>query len=326
MVTMRDIAEKCGVSIMTVSRVLNEPNLVSDATKELILEACESLGYIPNSAAKALVTKETNMIGLVVPDVNYYYTNIIKSITLTLESRGYGLLLCPYDHRKEKEAEYLSYLLQGRIDGIILFPSSLNKDDYVSTNKATTLVVANRIIDGLDASSVSSDNYAGSVKIMEHILSKGYKRVGAIRADTTLGSFNDRLRGYKDVLFNNGIEYDESIVCASKGLFFHEGYTYAEQLISKGVDSIFAFNDMCALGVLKYCSDNAIAVPGDIGVAGFDNIQYLELFDHGLTTVDYNGLILGEQVSTLILNEISNPDFPKRSIVLDPELIIRKTV
>ena len=92
------------------------------------------------------------------------------------------------------------------------------------------------------------------------------------------------------------------------------------------MDSIFAFNDVCALGVLRYCSDNNISVPGDIGVAGFDNIQYLELFDHKLTTVDYNGLLLGERVSAVVLEEIRNPKCPKSTIILNPNLIIGETV
>jgi len=322
---MKDIADKCGVSIMTVSRVINNSGLVSDDTKRMILSACAELGYIPNSAAKALVTKETNMIGLVVPDVNYYYANIIKSITTYLDSCNYGLLLCSYDHNKEKELEFLYYLLQGRVDGIILFPNIPRKEDYLNVIGKLPLVVANRNVPGLNAGYVGSDNYAGSIKIMEYMIEKGYKRIGAIHADLNIESFGGRMRGYKDVLKKNHIPYDESIVCDSK-LLFHEGYKYAEYLTGKNVDAVFAFNDVCALGVLKFCSDKNISVPGDLGVAGFDNIQYLELFDHKLTTVDYNGILLGEQAAVLMVDEIRYPHLPKRSIILDPKLITGETV
>ena len=325
MITMRDIADKLGVSTMTVSRVLNGSDLVSEATKVAVLEACDRLGYIPNYAAKALVTKETNMIGLVVPDVNYYYANIIKSITLSLDSCGYGLLLCPYDHKKEKEIEYLHYLLQGRVDGIIIFPMSPNKLDYVNVINKTAMVFANRMAEGLNASFVGSDNYSGSVKMVEYMLHKGYRRIGIIHSDLNYDSFGDRMRGYKDVLAKNGISYNASLAYDSR-LLFKEGYQYAKQLIAKGVDSIFAFNDVCALGVLRYCSDNNISVPGDIGVAGFDNIQYLELFDHKLTTIDYNGLLLGEKVSAVVLDEIRNPKCPKSTTILNPNLIIGETL
>lgn len=325
MITMRDIANKCGVSTMTVSRALNDSDLVSKSTKAVILETCDKLGYIPNFAAKALVTKETNMIGLLIPDVNYYYANIIKSITLSLESSGYGLLLCSYDHKKEKELEYLHYLLQGRVDGIIIFPIVPYMQDYVNVIDKIATVFVSRIAKGLNASFVGSDNYAGSVKIVEYMINKGYKRIGVIHSDLNFDSFGDRMRGYKDIIAKYGINYDADIVCNSK-LLFQEGYQYAGHLISKGVDSIFAFNDVCALGVLRYCSDNKLSVPGDIGVAGFDNIQYLELFNHKLTTVDYNGLLLGERASDIILEEIRNPKRRKSTTILNPNLIIGETV
>jgi len=325
MITMKDIADRCGVSVMTVSRVINGSGLVSGETRKLIMDTCKELGYIPNSAAKALVTKETNMIGLVVPDVNYYYANIIKSISAYSDACGYGLLLCSYDHKKEKELEYLYYLLQGRVDGIILFPIYPREDDYINIINKLPVVIANRTVSNLNTSYVGSDNYAGSVKIMEYLIEKGYKRIGAIHSDLSIESFGGRMRGYKDILAKYGISYDDSIVFDSR-LLFNEGYDYAKHMISANVDAVFAFNDVCALGVMKYCADNDISVPGDIGVAGFDNIQYLELFDHKLTTVDYNGILLGEQAAVVVIDEIRNPHLPKRSIILDPKLISGKTV
>lgn len=325
MITMQDIANHCGVSLMTVSRVLNGSGKISSTTTKRVLDTCEKLGYIPNSAAKTLVTKKTRMIGLVVPDVNYYYANIIQSIITYLDSRGYGLLLCSYDRNKEKETEYLHYLLQGRVDGIILFPIHAKKEDYENVVDKTTLVIANRPTPGLNACFVSSDNYSGSMKIIEHMISKGYKRIGVIHSDLSVESFSQRMRGYKDILAKYGISYDENIVCESR-LLFDEGYASAEYLLSNNVDSIFAFNDVCALGAMKYCSDNNIKVPGDIGVAGFDNIHYLELFNHKLTTVDYNGILLGEQAAMMILDEIHDPQPAKRSIILDPTLILGETV
>jgi len=325
MVTMKDIAEKCGVSTMTVSRAINGSDLVSEATKTMILETCERLGYIPNSAAKSLVTKETNMIGLVVPDIDYYYADIIKSITHFLEERGYGLLLCAYDQKREKEIEYLYYLLQGRVDGIILFPFNPRRQDYVNVIDKIPMVFANKFPDGLNANFVGSDNYAGAVKMMEHILSKGHRRIGLIHTDLSHKTFMDRLRGYKDVLAQNNMPYDDSIICDTK-LTFQNGYRCAEYLVSKNVDAIFALNDVCAMGAVRYCSDNNISVPGDIGIAGYDNIQYLEMFDHKLTTVDYNGVLLGEQVASVVLEEVCNPQIPKRSIILNPQLIAGRTV
>ena len=325
MITMREIADACDVSIMTVSRSLNNSRLVSKNTKKKVLEACKTLGYIPNSVAKTLVTRKTNMIGLVVPDIDYFYADIIKSITLALENRNYGVLLCDYNHDKKKEIEYLYYLLQGRVDGIILFPINPTKQDYEGFIDRLPIVFANKFATGLNVSFVGSDNYSGTVQLIEYMIAKEYKRIGVIYSDLSHKSFNDRMRGYKNTLNKHGIAFDDKIICESR-LLFKEGYHFSEQLIAKGVDSIFAFNDVCAMGIVRYCSDNGIKVPGDIGVAGYDNITYLELFNHKLTTVDFKGVMLGSKLADLILNEISNPQLLKRTIILSPELVFGETV
>jgi len=325
LVTIKDIANDCGVSSMTVSRVLNGSHLVAEDTKKMVLEACENLGYIPNSAAKALITKETKIIGLIIPAIDHYYTDVIKAITLCLDERDYGLLLCNYDRKREKEKDYMNYLLQGRVDGIILFPSSRSKLNYIKIVDKIPVIFANRRFLGLNASFVGIDNYAGSVKMVDYMIDQGYKRIGVIHPSLNHKSFKDRLQGYKDVLEQNGIAYDESIVCEAE-LFFDNGYKCAEELVAKGVDSIFAFNDVCAMGVIRYCSDNELSVPGDIGVAGFDNIRYLEMFNHRLTTIDQNVTMIGENLASIILDEINNPSLSKRSLILSPTLVAGRTI
>jgi DNA-binding LacI/PurR family transcriptional regulator len=313
---------------MTVSRAINNPSLVAEPTRRMILNACKEMEYIPNSAARALVKKETNMIGLLVPDIDYYYADIIKRITLFLESRNYSLLLCNYDEKRDSEIKYLEYLLQERVDGIIVFPFKMQIEDYIRYLNKIPMIFVNKpsdLIGNYNVSYVGTDNYQGSKILIEYILKKGYRRIGAVHSDLIHNTISDRMRGYKEALSEHGIAYDASIA-RQTNLLFADGYNCAAELINEGVDAIFAFNDVCALGVIKKCMEMGLAIPGDIGIAGYDNINYLDIFGHKLTTVDYNGPIAGEQAATVLLEEIENPELPKRTTILNPRLIIGETV
>ena len=325
MATINDIAEACGVSAMTVSRALNNPNLVAETTRNLIIETSNRMGYIPHFGARSLSSKKTNMIGLVVPDIDHYYADIIKRITQYLESHGYGVLLCNYNQNPKNEIEYLHFLLQGRVDGIILFAFLPEKQDYDTIIHKIPIVFAYKIANGMDVSFVGTDNYKGSMKMMEHIITKGYKRIGAIYSDLRHRSMMERFQGYKDALAKHGLAFDPALVQETK-LTYQSGYDCAEQLIEQGADSIFAFNDVCAVGVLRCCQSKGIDVPGKLGVAGFDNLKQLRTFGYNLTTIDYHGPLVGEQAADVLLAEITDTDTPKKHIVLEPQLVLGETL
>jgi LacI family transcriptional regulator len=325
MANIKDIAKYCGVSAMTVSRALNNSSEISEATKEKVLKACQELGYKPNSAAKSLITKKTNMIGLIIPDItNQYYSHISKGVGSYLEEQGYGLILCNSDRKKDNENRYIRFLTEGRVDGIIILPVKPHKEDYEDTAKELPMVMVDNIARGLEVSFVGNNNYNGGTKIIKHMVNQGYKKIGVILGDKKSTASNERFAAYKDVLKSCGIGFDESIIFHSSSTF-EEGFKLAEQLIAKGVDSIFAINDTVAMGVLKYCYLNNISVPENLGLAGYDNIEQSAMMPVPLTTVEQNKDVLGKLAAEALMEQIKGNSVKYKNIILEPQLIVRKS-
>lgn len=325
MVNIKDVAKYCKVSAMTVSRALNDSSEISESTRERILKACKELNYKPNSAAISLITKITKMIGLIIPDIaNQYYANISKGVSTNLEKQGYGLILCNSDRKKINENKYLNFLVEGRVDGIIILPVNPKKEDYEEFIKHVPMVIADNYVDGLDITFVGNDNYYGASQIIEHMIMQGYKRIGVILGDKASTASNDRFRAYKDILKNNNIEFDSKLVINSNATF-EDGYNLAGMLICKGADSIFAINDTVAMGVIKYCFVNNIKIPMDLGLAGYDNIEQASMLTVPLTTVDQNSKEIGKLASQLLLCEIKGEKIKNKINILKPMLVIRKS-
>lgn len=325
MVSIKDVAKYCGVSAMTVSRAINNSSEISEATKERILRACEELGYRPNSAAKSLATRKTNMIGLVIPDItNQYYSHVSKGVSSYFEEKGYGLILCNSDRKKSNEIRYLNFLAEGRVDGIIILPVQPRREHYEQIVNEIPVVMADNFAEGLEVSFVGNDNYYGGTKIIEHMISQGYRKIGVILGDKTSTASNERIRAYKDVLKKNNITLDEEIISSSNSTF-EEGFRLAKELIDRGVDSIFGINDTVAMGVIKYCYLNNINIPKDLGVAGYDNIEQAAMLPVALTTVEQNGSLLGKVSAEILMEQINGSNTETKRIILSPRLVVRKS-
>jgi LacI family transcriptional regulator len=325
MTNIKDIAKYCNVSAMTVSRALNNSVEVADATKEKILKACEELKYKPNAAAKTLITKKTKMIGLIIPDIaNQYYANISKGVSSYLERKDYGLILCNSDRKKINENKYLNFLSEGRVDGIIILPVKPKKEDYEDIVKQMPMVMADNFAEGLNVNFVSSNNYIGGTRIIEHMVKQGYKSIGVILGDKESSASNSRFKAYKDVLEKNKIKYNKDIVKHSNSTF-EDGFFMAEKLVKKGVDSIFAINDTVAMGVIKYCYENNINLPEDLGIAGYDNLEQSSMLTLPLTTIDQNNKKIGLIAAQMLIDNIEGKVKDINNIILEPNLVIRKS-
>ncbi len=324
--SIKDVARYCGVSAMTVSRALNNSNEIADATKERVLEACRELGYRQNAAAKTLITKKSNMIGLIVPDItNQYYATISKEVSSFLETQGYWLISCNSDRKKSNEISYLNFLCEGRVDGIILLPVEPKKEDYEQFIDYLPIVMVDNVVEGLDISVVSSDNYYGATKIIEHMIQMGHKKIGGIFGDVSSSASNERLRAYKDVLKKHGIAFDPELIAHTKATF-ECGVESTGPLIDKGVDGIFAVNDTVAMGVSKCCYMRNVKCPDEIGIAGYDNIESGVMLPYPLTTVDQDAKRMAQTAAEILVEELSHKtNISHQSVVLKPKLIIRKS-
>ncbi|MBC8062806.1 MAG: LacI family DNA-binding transcriptional regulator [Clostridiaceae bacterium] len=325
MVGIKDIARECKVSATTVSRALNNSKEISEKTREYILETCELRGYVPNSSARNLILNKTNMIGLLIPDItNQYYAYVSKGVSSYLEKIGYGLVLCNSDRNKENENRYINFLAQRRVDGIILIPVKPKVEDYKKIIESIPLVMADNYVNDLEISYVGNDNYAGARKIVSHMLKQGYRKIGVILGDKSSSASNERLMAYKDVLIENNIEIKEEILLNSNATF-EDGFKLTEKLINEKVEAIFTINDSVAMGVMKYCHMNNIQIPKDIGIAGYDDIEQAAMLPVPLTTVHQRKFELGKTVAKILIEEINNNQSAKQKIILQPELIIRKS-
>ncbi|MPQ31037.1 LacI family transcriptional regulator [Clostridium estertheticum] len=325
MVGIKDIAIECNVSATTVSRALNNSKEISKKTRELILKTCEEKGYIPNSAARSLILNKTNMIGLLIPDItNQYYAYVSKGVSSYLEKIGYGLVLCNSDRNKDNENRYIDFLAQKRVDGIILIPVKPKASDYKKIIANVPLVMADNYVKDLEVSYVGNDNYVGARKIVSHMLRQGYRKIGVILGDESSTASNERLKGYKDILTENNIEISNDILLNSSANF-EDGFKLAEVLINKKVDAIFTINDSVAMGVMKYAHMNNILIPKDIGIAGYDDIEQASMLTVPLTTVHQKKFELGKIAAKILIEEINNHNTLKQTIILKPELVIRKS-
>jgi len=325
MVGIKDIAKECKVSATTVSRALNNSKEISKKTRDLILKTCEEKGYTPNSAARSLILNKTNMIGLVIPDItNQYYAYVSKGVSSYLEKIGYGLVFCNSDRNKENENRYIDFLAQRRVDGIILIPVKPKAEDYRKIIKNVPVVMADNYVNDLEVSYVGNDNYAGARKIVAHMLRQGYRKIGVISGDESSSASNDRLKAYKDLLIENNIEINNDILLNSNATF-EDGFKLSEILVKQKVDAIFTINDSVAMGVMKYCHMNNIQLPKDLGVAGYDDIEEAAMLPVPLTTVHQRKFELGRTVAKVLIDEINNNKSAKQKIILQPELIIRKS-
>ncbi|MBW9171500.1 LacI family transcriptional regulator [Clostridium estertheticum] len=325
MVGIKDIAIECNVSATTVSRALNNSKEISKKTRELILKTCEEKGYIPNSAARSLILNKTNMIGLLIPDItNQYYAYVSKGVSSYLEKIGYGLVLCNSDRNKDNENRYIDFLAQKRVDGIILIPVKPKASDYKKIIANVPLVMADNYVKDLEVSYVGNDNYVGARKIVSHMLRQGYRKIGVILGDESSTASDERLKGYKDILTENNIEISNDILLNSSANF-EDGFKLAQILINKKVDAIFTINDSVAMGVMKYAHMNNILIPKDIGIAGYDDIEQASMLTVPLTTVHQKKFELGQIAAKILIEEINNHKTLKQTIILKPELVIRKS-
>lgn len=326
MISIKDIARELNVSATTVSRAINNNKGISAETRDRVLALCQQRGYSPNSAARSLILKRTGMIGLIIPDItNQYYANISKGVGAYLEGCGYGLILCNSDRKKANERMYVQFLSEKRVDGVILIPTQPAREDYqVFIDNRLPFVLIDNFVKDLDVSFITNDNYAGARKLVAHMINQGYRRIGMILGDEKSSASNNRLNGYLDVLTEKDISIDQEILIHSNATF-EAGFQLAPKLLEKKVDAIFAINDVVALGVLRYCFQHGIKVPEELGVAGYDDIEQVSLLPIPLTTIHQRKYTVGKKAAEVLIGEINDPATSKQKVILQPELVVRKT-
>jgi LacI family transcriptional regulator len=326
-ITIEDVAREADVSYATVSRVINSKGYVSEETRERVMAAVERTGYVVNRQARGLAGGRSQVVGLVVPDLDTSYIGeIIRGIDEELAAISYDLMLYTTHHRKQRESAFVATLTAGLADGLLLVLPS-DPAAYLDSFRERGFPYV--LIDhgGVDerGPSVGATNRQGAYDAVSYLIELGHRRIGCVTGQMRLGCAVDRLEGYRAALTDHGLPVDPALI--SEGDFHQpRGYECARELLA-GPDAptaIFASNDVSALGVMEAVRDSGRRIATDVSVIGFDDIPAATSVHPSLTTVRQPLKAMGARATRMLLERIENPareveriDFPTALVVRD---------
>ncbi|MEV6107412.1 LacI family DNA-binding transcriptional regulator [Streptomyces sp. NPDC051940] len=289
--TLRDVARHAGVSVRTVSNVVNGYAAVADGTRARVQASIDLLGYRPNLLARHLKQGRSRIIGLVVPELDVpYFAEIARLIIAEAQTRGYTVLIDQTDGDARRERELIAVHAHAlSFDGVIVSPLALTADDLGERRSGLPLLLLGEKLFGSGADHVAIDNVAAAREVTGHLLDLGRRRIAAIGvqpADST-GTASLRALGYRTALRDAGVGADESLVLAAERYHRSDGAAAMAELLGRPdpPDAVFCFNDLLALGALRVALSRGLRVPEDIAIAGFDDIEDGRYSTPTLTTV-----------------------------------------
>lgn len=329
---INDVAREAGVSITTVSRVLNNNYPVKKETREKIEKAIEKLSYKPNAMARGLITKKTSMIGVIVPGItNLFFSTIVEAIEEITKKQGYNITLCNSGGDYKEEKEVIRELVSRQIDGIIVIDpryENIQGDFYNDLSKTLPAVIISGSTAGAKCNFVSYDEEVGTHEAFEYLISLGHERIAFIRGQKSL-SYDIKEAIYKSLMGKNATKY-ENIIDVGKGNSI-EVVLRTQDEIEKVLcqenrpTAFFACNDLMAVGAINACTKLNIKVPQEVSIIGFDNTILSSISHPKLTSVDLNMKEIGRRSAEELLHIIDNGIEGRRKVILDTKLIIRES-
>lgn len=328
-VTIRDVAKIAGVSISTVSHVINKTRYVSPELRKKVNDIMKKLDYEPNLLASSLKTKKTGTIGLVISDSsNLFFAFMQTYIENIFTSQGFSLIVSNSHYDLEKEIEVLKMMRSKRVDGILIVPENIDSRQMESIDRSgIPIVIIEREIQGAKLDSVLIDNRIGSFNATEYLIGLGHRRIGYLDRMVDKSHSIERKKGYLSALRKNNIEIREELIIRS-GFSCEDGYKATKYLINlkESASAILTFGDFAALGSIKYIYDKGLSVPDDISIIGFTDMPICDYTRPSLTTIKYPVSEIAKASSNILLSRIKEPNgFHKKKIILKPKLIIRES-
>ena len=284
-ITLKDVAVKAGVTVTTVSRVINNRGPISEKTREKVYRVMKELNYQPNEAARSLAKKHTKIIGVIVPSVkNPFFAEIVEYLEYYASQRQYKIMLCNSYHQKDKEIEYIEMLKTNKVTGIVISSRTEGIKEYLGTNMP--VVSFERVISS-DISAVACDNYMGGVLATQCLLDCGCRYVGHIGGTVNVSMIADeRCRGFLDVCEQAGVSH--KVFMTEESQFESMNYTeFLEDLLTDNpdIDGIFCSSDVIAAELIYACSRRGLQIPQDMKIVGFDDINVATLVTPHITTI-----------------------------------------
>ena len=329
-VTLKDIAKELGVSIVTVSRAVHGRPDVSPETRKAVLELAARMRYRPNSVARSLVTKRSNVWGLIVPDLMHsFFVEISQGVESVAAQHNIHLIIVNSHEDVEKERSEILALIERKVDGLIVAscqPSSGESNLDILEDEEVPFVLVDRYLGERPWNYVLCNNERVGYLATEHLINLGHKAIAHIYSPGLLIS-NLRLSGYRQALMDHGIEANPLLEHPG-GVTQEAGYRAMKSLLSlKPVPTaVFAFNDPMAIGVMEAAFDAGLAVPGDVAVVGAGNIAHGNLLRVALTTVEQRPFESGQKAAEVLLGAIGKDIVSEpATLIMEPQLVVRES-
>ncbi|MEJ8543786.1 LacI family DNA-binding transcriptional regulator [Brevibacillus borstelensis] len=325
MATIRDVAKLAGVSVATVSRVINKNGYVNKETEQAVQQAIKMLNYEPNKVARGLASKKTETIALIMPDIsNPFFSELARAVEDAARLYGYTVLICNSDNDSGKEQTYINVLKKRYVDGILFATHSLKAADISAMNEAgIPLVILDRAPSKASCYVVRSKNYEGATMAVRHLLQIGCKKIAHIYGPQETATGKERLLGYEDSVRH--FEWFTPSLMVPGHFRINGGMEAVEQLLARhpDVDGIFAGNDLMALGALKKLQQMGLSVPDQVALCGFDGIELTVITEPELTTISQPIYDMGALSTRLLIQKIEGVAVDNQIYEFDVELIAR---
>jgi len=323
-----DVARESGVSVFTVSAVVNKKSHVGKSLREKVEAAIRKLNYRPNLVARSLAKQKTHTIGMIVPDIgNPFFPIVVRGAEDAAQKHGYNLLLCNSDDSLDKEEKSIELLLSKRVDGILLTKAA---EDFrpalqqMIKEVNTPFVLVMRTYPKLTKDAVITDDYRGAYEAVSHLARAGRKRIALISGPLKVSNAKERWEGFHDALKAEGLPYEEDLVIEGD-YRLESGYRAGHSLFSRRPDGIYVANHLMTVGLLKAAEETGLRCPEDFGLVSFDDYPWLGILRPRLTTVELPKHQLGSEAAELLIRRIAGDTSKPVLKKLQPELRIRES-
>ncbi len=327
--SIREVARRAGVSLGTVSNVLNRPEIVAEETRRKVQLAIEEIGFVPNGSARQLRAGRSQHIGLVVLDVaNPFFTEVARGVEDMANEAGYVVILCNSDDSLEKEEHYLRVLEEQRTLGVLITPVQ-NDVGYLQRlrQRGIGVVLLDRPSRSKDLCSVSVDDVRGGELATLHLLEQGHTCIAFVHGPLSIRQCSDRRRGVLHALKAFNLDPEQALVdITTMAQSASEGEASVETLLNsaKKPTAAFCANDLLALGVMRGLMKRGISIPGDIALVGYDDVEFASVLATPLTSIRQPKYELGHAAAELLFDEtVSLTTHQHKHIVYQPELVVR---
>ena len=327
--TIRDVANWAGVSVVTVSRVINRSGIVSDETRRAVEAAIKELDYVPNVFARGLRRGRSNLLALVITNIlNPFWTTLARGVEDRAAENGLSVILCNTDNNIDDEREYLTVLLQQQVDGMIVAPAMGDGTNLsLLSKRGVPYVMIDRRAVAQDGDIVLCDNIAPAYRLTKHLIDQGHRRIAIIVGPKEVSTARERFIGYLEALEESGIAAVEALIKRGAPNDQKTGYDLTMELLSleEPPTALFVADNLVCIGTIVALREGGVQVPGDVSLASFDEIsQYADAYPF-LTVANQPAYEMGVTATELLLERLSGARTDNKEVLLEAQILLRQS-